>query len=184
MNYRSIAGAVAVAAIIAGSASGLVALLGYGTYGSGPLVRASQQYQQALVEGIDGGALGVAAEYRAGTIAGLLAGAALTDANATVDPYGGGYAERQLSAATLSTNRVLTLTSGSPNGFCFRLVRRDRTAHTYAVQDSALVASDAGAGAILATLPASPTADSEWIFCSNGTHYSLQRWAFIKPLAQ
>ena len=50
-NYNSLAGAAAVAAVIGASASGLVSLYGYGTQGTGPVMRAISADQTALVNG-------------------------------------------------------------------------------------------------------------------------------------
>ena len=50
-NYNSLAGAAAIAAIVGASASGLVTLIGYGTQGTGPVMRAISADQTALVNG-------------------------------------------------------------------------------------------------------------------------------------
>ena len=50
-NYQSLKGAATIAAVLAASATGAVTLVGYGTQGTGPVMRAISADQTALVNG-------------------------------------------------------------------------------------------------------------------------------------
>ena len=91
------------------------------------------------------------------------AGTNLTDANASINIGGG--AQCVLPAATLTTNRVLTLAvTGSPlTGEIMAVLRRDTTANTYTIQDDA--------GTTLFVMPASTKFAAYFRF--SGTHFVL-----------
>lgn len=89
-------------------------------------------------------------------------GANLTDADATIQPATDKASQYVLPAATLTTNRTVTLgTTSALTGLMVRIVRRDRTANTLAI------------GAMF-TFGASPTADMEAWFLYNGSY-----WVFL-----
>lgn len=99
----------------------------------------------------------------AATLALPTTGAALTDADATIIVTGG--AQRTLPAATLSTNRVLTLgVTGLPAAKqLITVVRRDATTNTYTVKDDAATT--------LLVLPAGFAAD--FVYDSVAVHFIL-----------
>lgn len=103
----------------------------------------------------------------------LNAGAALTNADATVNPASDVASEYTLPAATLSANRVLTLgVTGSPiTNSIVQISRRDLTANTYTVKDDA--------GTTLLTFAVSPTTPQGASFQFSGSHYVLSTFFYL-----
>lgn len=93
------------------------------------------------------------------------AGTALTDADATIQVGGGNW--RVLPAATLSTNRQLTLgTTSAVAGDQIELTRLDLTANTYTI-----INGGAGAGTLL-VFPVSKLGCAKFQF--DGTNWALR----------
>lgn len=93
-------------------------------------------------------------------------GAALTDANATIQPFTDKASQYTLPASTLTTNRTLTLgTTGVLTGTLVRIARKDLTANTYAI------ANGGTNGGTLLTFGASPTTIEAATFFYNGTDW-------------
>lgn len=114
------------------------------------------------------GAMSAADKAKADVTYGRVRGTDLTDANITRNP-GQIVGEYVLPAATLSTNRVLTLgTTGSPKtSQKVWIIRKDRTANTYAV------ANGGGGGGTLFTFDANPTTDQVAEFFWDSTNWLL-----------
>lgn len=101
------------------------------------------------------------------------AGAALTDASATINPASDKASEYTLPAATLTADRALTLgVTGSPvTKSIVQITRRDLTAKTYTVKDDG--------GTTLLTFGASPSAPQGACFQFNGTSYELSSFFYV-----
>lgn len=101
------------------------------------------------------------------------AGAALTDAAATVNSASDKASEYTLPVATLTANRVLTLgVTGSPvTGSLVQITRRDLTAHTYTVQDDASTS--------LLVFASGPTVPQGAVFKYDGAHFTFQSFFYV-----
>jgi hypothetical protein len=105
-----------------------------------------------------------------------LEGSALTDASTTVNPGSDAVSQYVLPAATLTTNRTLTIgTSGSPvTGSLVRIVRQDLTGNTYAI------ANGGGGGGTIFTFGATPTKVTALTVFFNGSDWVLVGFQYLK----
>jgi hypothetical protein len=103
------------------------------------------------------------------------AGTDLTNADLSKAPATDAASVYTLPAATLSANHTLTLaTTGSPaTGLVVTVVRRDLTAHTYAVINGGV-----GAGTLL-TFASAPATAQGAKFKFDGTDWSLVEFFYV-----
>ena len=99
----------------------------------------------------------------------------LTDASPTVNPGTDAASQYTLPAATLSVNRTLTLgTTGSPpTNLVVQVIRRDLTAHTFAI-----VNGGTGAGTML-TFASAPASAQGASFYFDGTNWNLLNFFYV-----
>jgi hypothetical protein len=102
-------------------------------------------------------------------------GSNLTDTNATINPGSDLDSQYTLPAATLSTNRTLTIgTTGTPvTGLLVRIVRVDATGNTYAVINGGTN------GGTVFTFAASPTKIQAITVYYNGVDYVLVGFEYL-----